>query len=293
MKRFLRGFRLIASCALLLSSTAALAQPQPQLKLVRVVMLMRHGVRPPTKLQPIPVEYSPLPWPNWPVGPGLLTPHGAMGIARIAAADRGWLVQEGLLPALGCPARGQVIALASKTPRAISTAQAWVATALPNCGIVVQHPGQGAPDLLFHILETKPAWFDGHRAYLDALAQAPNGSIALQMSLLAPDMQRMAYALACVQPCPLNTEETTLVEEPHDAPKFKGPFEYASTASQSFLLEYDEGMPMNAVAWGRVTRSDIARLLIFNSTKFRYLNRPSYIAKASAGPLKGDAHSAE
>ena len=283
MKRLFRGFQLIASCAWFLSSAAAPAQPQ--LTLERVVMLMRHGVRPPTKLQPIPVEYSPLSWPAWPVEPGLLTPHGAMGIARIAAWDRAWLVESGLLPAVGCPASGQVTALASKTPRAVSTAEAWVATALPNCGIVVQHPGEGQPDLLFHILETKPAWFDGHRAYLDALAQAPRGSIALQMLLLAPDMQRMGYALACVQPCPLDTEETALVEQPHDAPKFQGPFDYASTASETFLLEYDEGMPMSSVAWGRVTRDDIARLLIFNSTKFRYVNRPPYIAKASGGPL--------
>jgi 4-phytase/acid phosphatase len=283
MKRLFRAIRLIASCAGILSSTVALSQPQ--LKLERVVMLMRHGVRPPTKLQPIPVEYSPLPWPAWPVGPGLLTPHGAMAVERIATWDRAWLVENGILPAVGCPPSGQVTALASKTPRAYHTAEAWVATALPNCGVVVQHPTEGQPDLLFHILETKPTWFDGHRAYLDAVAQAPKGSIALQMLLLAPDMQRMSYALACADPCPLNTEESTLDEQEHDAPKFKGPFDYASTASESFLLEYDEGMPMSSVAWGRVTSGDIGRLLIFNSTKFKYLNRPPYIAKASAGPL--------
>ena len=283
MKYLIRGCQLVAACACLLSSTAASAQSQ--LKLERVVMLMRHGVRPPTKLQPIPVEYSPLAWPNWPVAPGLLTPHGAMAVARIAAWDRAWLIENGILPAVGCPASGQVAGIASKTPRAIATAEAWVATALPHCAIVVQHPSEGQPDLLFHILETKPAWFDGHRAYLDALAQAPRGSIALQMLLLARDMHRMGYALACAQPCPLSTEETTLVEVPHDAPKFNGPFDYASTASESFLLEYDEAMPMSSVAWGRVSRDDIGQLLIFNSTKFRYLNRPPYIAKGSGGPL--------
>lgn len=283
MKPLLRLIQLIAGCALALSSAAATAQSQ--LKLERVVLLMRHGVRPPTKLQPIPVEYSPLPWPTWPVAPGLLTPHGAMGIARLAAADRVWLVSNGILPASGCPANGQVTALASKTPRAVATAEMWVATAIPNCGIVVQHPGKDAPDLLFHVLETKPAWFDGHRAYMEALAQAPNGSIELQMKLLAPYMQRMANVLACPQPCPLETEMSTLVEQVHEPPKFHGPFDYASTASESFLLEYDEGMPFGSVAWGRASRGDIERLLIFNVTKFKYLNRPPYIAGASGGPL--------
>ena len=283
MNPFLRVLQLIAACFWVLSSAAATAQTQ--LKLERVVMLMRHGVRPPTKLQPIPVEYSPLPWPSWPVAPGLLTPHGALGIGRLAAADRVWLVSNGLLPAIGCPANGQVNAIASKTPRAIATAETWVATAIPNCGIVVQHPGQGAPDLLFHVLETKPAWFDGHRAYLDAVSQAPNGSIPLQMELLGPDFERMANVLACPQPCPLLTETSTLVEQAHEPPKFHGPFDYASTASESFMLEYVEGMPGGSVAWGRASRGDIERLLIFNVTKFRYLNRAPYIAGASGGPL--------
>jgi 4-phytase / acid phosphatase len=276
--------RLIASSACLLCFSAA-AAAGPQLKLERVVILMRHGVRPPTKEPPIPVQYAPLYWPAWPVKPGLLTPHGAMAVTRIAEWDRAWLVDDGILPAVGCPAPGQVTALASKTPRAYHTAETWVATVLPNCGVVVQHPVEGQQDLLFHFLETRPASFDGHRAYLDALAQAPKGSIELQMLQLAPDMQRMGNALACAEPCPLDTERTTLVEQEHDAPKFQGPFDYASTASETLLLEYDEGMPMGSVAWGRVTRDDIASLLIFNSTKFKYLNRPPYIAQASAGPL--------
>jgi len=283
MKLLYRVLQLVAACAWVFSS--AVVSAQLPLKLERVVLLMRHGVRPPTKLQPIPVEYGPLPWPAWPVAPGLLTPHGAMGISRLAAADRIWLVSNGIVPATGCPAHGEVAALASKTPRAIETAETWVATALPNCGIVVQHPGKDQPDLLFHILETKPAWFDGHRAYQEALAQAPGGSFDRQVELLEPDMRRMANALACNQPCPLLTEKSTLDEQVHDAPKIKGPIDYASTASESFVLEYDEGMPLSSVAWGRVSRGEIERLLIFNVTKFKYVNRPPYIAGASAGPL--------
>lgn len=188
-------------------------------------------------------------------------------------------------PPSAAPKNGQVGAVASKTPRAIATAETWVATAIPNCGIVVQHPGKDAPDLQFHLLETKPAWFDGHRAYLDALAQAPNGSIEQQMAMLSADMQRMSYALACPGPCPLLTDASVLVEQAHEPPKFHGPFDYASTAAESFLLEYVEGMPGGSVAWGRVSRSDIERLLIFNVTKFKYLNRAPYIAGASGAPL--------
>jgi len=282
MKRSFRG--LIASCACLLTFSTAQAAP-PGLKVDRVLMLMRHGVRPPTKLQPIPEKYAPQPWPQWSVAPGLLTPHGAKGIGLLGAADRAWFADEGLISAVGCPPNGEVTILASKVPRAISTAEAWANSAFHNCGLVVQHPGKDQPDLLFHILETKPSWFDGHLAYESALAQAPKGGLERQMQLLAPQMEAMEKVLACPQPCPLESEPTKLVEQEHDAPRIDGPFNAASTASETFLLEYLDGKPLSEVGWGRINRPQIESLLTFNITKFIYLNRAPYIAKATARPL--------
>ena len=42
---------------------------------------------------------------------------------------------------------------------------------------------------------------------------------------------------------------------------------------------------MDEVGWGRVGRDEIERLLVFNVTKFKYTDRPPYIAKGAAGPL--------
>jgi 4-phytase/acid phosphatase len=279
-------------CALQLASSACLlwfsatARAQPYLKIDRVVMLMRHGIRPPTDAQPIPVKYSRMAWPAWSVAPGLLTPHGAKGIALLAAADRSYFIDARLLPAAGCPAPGQITVRASKVPRAVETAEAWSRNLLPGCNVTVQRPSPGAPDLLFHILDSDPPWFDGRRAYQDALAQPPSGGLAAQAKVLARQMRRMATVLGCSQPrCDLQTGVSTLVEQPHDRPKFKGPLDAASTASETFLLEYLDGKPMAEVGWGQVSRRKIEQLLIFNVTKFRYVDRPSYIAKAAAGPL--------
>ena len=46
------------------------------LHLVRVVVVTRHGVRPPTQTNADLAKYSDQPWPDWPVEPGDLTPHG-------------------------------------------------------------------------------------------------------------------------------------------------------------------------------------------------------------------------
>ena len=42
---------------------------------------------------------------------------------------------------------------------------------------------------------------------------------------------------------------------------------------------------MHQVAWGRIDRRQIDRLLVFNSIKFKYVDRPHFIARAAAGPL--------
>jgi 4-phytase/acid phosphatase len=276
---------LIASSSFLLPPSAAQAA-EPELKLERVVMLMRHGVRSPTKAQPIPAKYSSNPWPSWKVEPGLLTGRGAKGIALLAAADRVYFIDAGLLPASGCPSAGQVTVHASKVPRAIETAKTWSRSLLPGCEVRVQHPAPGAPDPLFHVLDDRPAWFDGTRAYQEAVAQAPSGGLAAQAKELAPEIERLEAVLGCVPPaCDLETEPTTLLERTHDRPEYQGPLNVGSTASESLLLEYVEGMPMSDVGWGRVTRDEIERLLVLNTTKYKYVDWPPYIAKVAAGPL--------
>lgn len=278
-------FHLAAGCVLLaLSVPAPAAGPMP--KLERIAMLMRHGIRPPTSLQPIPAKYSPKAWPKWSVGPGLLTGHGAKGIGLLAQSDRAYLVGAGLLPVSGCPSPGQISVYSSNITRAVETAQAWVGSFVPGCTIEVRHPASGAPDPLFHIIEGKPSWFDGHQAFEAALAQSPRGGLAAQAHELEPEMRRLQSVLGCTLPeCNLEKDQTRLVERPHGRPDFNGPLDVASTASESFLLEYLENKPASEVGWGRLNRDEIERLLVFNSIKFKYVDRPLFIARAAAGPL--------
>jgi 4-phytase/acid phosphatase len=276
----MRRWRLAIAVLLALGSAPAVGA---ELKLERVVMLMRHGIRPPTQLQPIPPAYSPRTWPTWSVGPGLLTDHGAKGIALLGAADRAELVRRGLLPATGCPARDALVILASKVPRAIATAQAWAASFAPGCAITVSHPPKDEPDTLFHPLEAEPSWFDGDRARRDALKAGGPEAAAKR---LKPELRLMERVLGCDAPqCDLEHRASTLAARPHDRPSLKGPLNVSATASETFLLEYLENKPMAEVGWGLVDRAAIERLLGFTAVKFRFEDRPLYIAKAAAGPL--------
>jgi 4-phytase/acid phosphatase len=284
MMKFLSAVA-IATTMLATSAAARPRTPAPALKLERVVMMMRHGIRPPTKANPVPSTYSSSIWPSWPVDFGLLTPRGAAGVQLLGAGDRAYYMQRGLF-GRGCPAAGDVILKASGKQRAIRTAESWGEGFMPGCPASVSHPQEGRPDPIFHGLDDTPAWFDGARAYREALAAAPRGGIAAESRAYQADLLLLARVLDCVQPaCPLLRDPSELVAAPHDRPGLEGPVDIGSTASQTFLLEYLEGMPMKDVGWGRITRAEIERLLRFHPLKFKYSNHPDYVARVAAAPI--------
>jgi 4-phytase/acid phosphatase len=278
---------LLLAPALLLAGASApiAAKPAAPLTLERIVMVMRHGIRPPTKADPLPAGYTADRWPTWPVEPGLLTPRGAAGATLLGAGDARRLRARGLLSG-SCPAPGAIVVKASNKQRTQRTAQAWLDGALPGCRIAVDHPREGAADPIFHGLDDKPVDFDGARALAEAKALLPRGGLAAETRAYRAELALLARVLKCAAPaCPLTREQTLLVGEPHDRPGLEGPLDVGSSASQSLLLEYLEGMPMAQVGWGRVTRAQIERLLRFHPLKFKYSNRPDYVARAAAAPL--------
>src|SRR5271167_4245999 len=71
-------------------------------KLQFVVFLSRHGVRSPTGKAEQYQKFSASPWPEWPVQPGYLTPHGYQLMKIFGAYDRIQLATDGLLAPDGC-----------------------------------------------------------------------------------------------------------------------------------------------------------------------------------------------
>ena len=284
----------IAVAIALLAATAAgtiatARQPRanaaaPALKLERVVMMMRHGIRPPTKAMPVAKRYSAEGWPSWTVDYGLLTDRGASGVKLLGEADRAYYSSRGLFGP-GCPAPGVVSLQASGKSRAIRTAENWRDGFMPGCTAEVAHPTEDGPDPIFHGLDDKPAGFDSQRAYREALKLAPGGNVEADVKAYRGDLELLAKVLNCRAPCPLLTEPNKLVAVDRDRPELDGPVDVGSTASQTFLLEYLEGMPMKDVGWGRITRAEIERLLRFHPLKFKYSNHPDYVARVAAAPI--------
>jgi len=278
------AFPALLLAAALATAAPARAAPAAGLELERVVMLMRHGIRPPTKPNPVPPGYASDPWPTWTVDFGLLTGRGAAGAELLGKSDREYFAGRGLFGP-GCPAAGSVRIEASAKPRTVSTAESWAQGFMPGCPVNIAHPPTGGLDPIFHPLDAHPASFDGERAYRETLAEAPEGGIPAEEAAFHDDLTLLAKVIGCSNPCPLLSESTEIVARNHDRPDLEGPLDIASTASQTLLMEYLEGMPMKDVGWGRVTRNQIEQLLRFHPLKFKYANRPDYVARYAAAPL--------
>jgi 4-phytase/acid phosphatase len=258
--------------------------PPPGLQVDRVVLLMRHGVRPPTKAQPMPAGTAADPWPNWPVAPGWLTPHGAEAIGRLGSWDGARLRRLGVLPVAGCPEAGAVTVVADSDERTIATADAWLAALAPGCAIPNRHLAHREPDPIFSAIEQGRGGYDPARADAAVAAAVGAGGIAAvearHRALLA-SLDRILCGPAETG-CGVSADPSSIAPATAGKrPKLGGALDRASTASQILLLEYAEGKPMTEVGWGRASPSDIAALSAFHALEFRLLARPPHVAAAN------------
>jgi len=241
------------------------------------VLLMRHGVRPPTHEPALDPAIAPDAWPAWDVVPGDLTAHGAQAVKLLAAFDRQYFA--GLAPAGGCPS---VDIYADVDERTVATGQAYAAGFAPGCNITVGHAA--APkDPLFSGLDDA-ANFNANAAKA-AMLKAAGGSLSAPVSAHAALFQKMQNVLAPGGSAFLALPAKLAAKSPGLAPKLSGPIAEGSSASEDFLLEYLNDKPMADVAWGRADKADIAALLALHPLAYTITARPVIIARATSSAL--------
>jgi 4-phytase/acid phosphatase len=264
----------------LLAMPAAAASASPMV-IDSEVLLLRHGVRPPTHEPALPPAIAPLPWPAWPVAPGNLTPHGAAAIALLAAYDRQTFALDGLLPATGCPSG--VTIYADVDQRTKATGAAFAAAFAPGCHLKVAH-AQGASDPLFSPLDTHDPQFDVNRAK-QAMLAAAGGDVA---DVVQSHLSLFRALQAVLDPggeALLALPSKISAENPNQLPKLSGPLAEGASGAEDILLEYLDGKPLSDVGWGRVTPAEIPALLTLHPLAYTITARPAYIADRTAAPL--------
>ena len=262
----------------------------------KVVMLSRHGVRPPTNS----AKFAPLsaaPWPTWPVPDGNLTPHGREAAVLMGEYYRQRYVSAGTLPAQGCPAAGTLFVWADIDQRTRATGDALLAGLAPGCDRTAEFRTGNGDDPLFDPIGAGIAPLDPAVARQDMLS-AMGGSVEAAQERWRPQLTALGKILGCCsqalcreqvgRPDCAFEDLPWAIEVKQNGRKagLSGPLDDASGITEVFRLEYDEGFPPDQVAWGRAsTPAAIKDLLVLHKAYYDVVKRVPYIARRGASQM--------
>ena len=236
---------LLLACAS--APTLAIAAP----RLERVVIVMRHGVRPPTKPAEALAPLADKPWPSdevWGVKPGELTQHGALEIQKFGKDLRARYADE--------RPGAAVIWADGADQRTRETARNLAMGLAPDAPPAFGAVADGTHDPLFSgpgadVCPPDPGAVEASIKGLGPIV-TPETADGLKV------LQRIASPNGCSGgggPC--LSGETTLGVTAKGAPKLDGPLATGAAISENLLLEYENGLPAEQVGWGRMSRADL------------------------------------
>jgi len=263
-----------------------------ELKLERVVLVSRHGVRAPTNSEAL-THFTRKPWPNWPVGDACLTPRGKM-LASLMGAFYAREFSKHRLFARP-PKESEVFILADLEQRTQETAAGLREGifAPPKLTGEQRHAeetgaqGERPPacksetkDLLFHPVPGI-CRIDLSIARRE-INKAAGGDVNVAQQRLAKSVDRLKHVLGELDP-----PRSSIVEnDEKDSIGLKGPIAIGSTASEVFLLEYAQRFPHHQVAWGLAsTPQKLMPLLKLHDLQFALLQRTEHLAKRQGSAL--------
>ncbi|HEX4021512.1 MAG TPA: histidine-type phosphatase [Acidobacteriaceae bacterium] len=254
-------------------------------QVLAVIVLARHGVRAPIESETRSGSYNAQPWPSWPVAPGVLTPHGAEALHQLGEYYRSRY--PSLLRNPSCAHPG-IYVEANTTQRTIASAKAMLSGLAPECAIEVHYRRN----------QRNPLFGPSTSSFVDRqkLIDATLGRMADQ-----PDWFTHAFArplremhtvlLDCTgKNCDTRTPDfrTVMVKDgtasPRDA-RMESPVALGADFAENFLLEYTEGLPINQVGWGRVSRENLNDLMEMNTRYHDFMLRTPYATQVAASDL--------
>ncbi len=270
--------RLAGLCALGLAlSTVASATPEAAAapKAVLRIVVMRHGVRSPTNAPAELAPYANRPWTEWPVAPGVLTPHGAQGMTALGRSYRESLSDAGLWSGR-CDTLDQVVVMADSTPRNRASAAALMQGLAPACQGRYLALAADQSNPLFHFGEGKDGKEDDGASSPLPAQWPPDALVALQRILSG------CQGDACLTQAKVSGRKL-LLDPAHDdeATRIKS-LKTAGSLSENLMLEYVQGFPLTQVAWGAGDNSTISQIIALHNLQFA-LSKKSMPAAAQAG----------
>ena len=252
----------------------------------KVVVLMRHGVRPQNDTAKLD-KATGKNWPRWSVPDGNLSGHGYAGIVdQSRYMFENWK-SEGLALSSPCPTKNEVFIRASPIERTVATAQALTDGMFPGCGITPSHLPLQKKDPLFQAVEMGLAQPDPKKVENEVL-EAMGGSPEKAAQKYADDVELFRQTVCGTDPkdCQFLEEKWGLKKTKSGKYKLTGPVSAASAISETIRLQYSEGLPLQEVAFGHVKNaSDVLKLMSLHAAKYDLLDNTMEIARTGGNIL--------
>ncbi|KAL0809348.1 hypothetical protein ABMA28_011555 [Loxostege sticticalis] len=271
----------MAGRAFLFLNLAVLAA---SMELQQVFILSRHNIRAPLAedLQ----RTTTLQWPEWNVPATYLTEKGIAVEEKMGEYFSKWLKSEGLFTD-GCPNDDEVYIYSNNKQRTIKTANAFSRSAFKNCNVSTHYQNNDHLDLVFApILKNttdsfKEDWITHMQAKINNLYYLKDAYAILHRIVDIENSDLCKQKILC----DFITKDVvvyTIGEEPN----IKGPLAVGNSIVDFFLMSYYDGMPMENVAWGKLTQEeDWEKLLQITRENQNVRFNHSYLSKDISRPM--------
>jgi 4-phytase/acid phosphatase len=254
-----------------------------------VIILTRHGVRSPLLSNEQMARYAALPWPKWETAPSIQTPHGNALIALMGDYYRQRFLRSGLLS--GDPAAdGPLVFIrADNDQRTIETARILGKSLVPVGEPDVHALPSGTIDPLFRPFRARLGHPDSALAAASVLGRMGGDprNIETAYATQFTELKDILFGHGVTPPesSGLNAPSTITPGQQEHLVKLSGPLMVAEECTDSFLLQYADGMPSSDVGWGKVDGKVMTDMLALHELLFDLTDRTFYPAQVGASNL--------
>jgi 4-phytase/acid phosphatase len=266
----------------------------------KAVLLMRHGVRPPTstsKFQAFASGTFPSNGPTgWNEPDGDLTPEGAVLVQAFGSIERSLYAAKGLVFSTGCPGQNQAFVWADNADeRTQATGAALLAGLYSGCGFTHYFSTSATADPLFSApvaLSNPTAAIQLVYAHMGATSGGNFSAVQAYAATLLTQMQNVLNCCStptCASnglsaPCNF-TQLPFSVTASSGSLSFNGALSTGSSIAQIFELEYENGFSGTNLGFGLLAEQNVQQIEQLYTLKYDLFDRTPVLAQQNGSMI--------